>query len=147
MNITVDQAQGKVSVTILGLHGDLDASNYQDVIAKAREVYNTGTRYLLIDMSDTPYMGSSGLVALHSIAVLLRGEEPPDPESGWNAFHAIARDRARLLSEAEGRAVQQHVKLLNPQPRVDRTLEMTGLKQFFEIYTDLQTAIASFEKV
>jgi len=141
MNITVDQAQGKVSVTILGLHGDLDASNYQDVIAKAREVYNTGTRYLLIDMSDTPYMGSSGLVALHSIAVLLRGEEPPDPESGWNAFHAIARDRDA------GRAVQQHVKLLNPQPRVDRTLEMTGLKQFFEIYTDLQTAIASFEKV
>jgi hypothetical protein len=27
---------------------------------------------------------------------------------------------------------------------VNRTLEMTGLKQFFEIHTDLETAIASF---
>jgi hypothetical protein len=27
---------------------------------------------------------------------------------------------------------------------VNRTLEMTGLKQFFEVHTDLETAIASF---
>ena len=136
MNITVEQAQGKVPVTILGLHGDLDASNYQGVIAKAREAYHAGARHLLLDMSDTPFMGSSGLVALHSIAMLFSGEEPPDPESGWNAFHAIARDR-----EA---GVQRHVKLLNPQPRVDQALAMTGLKQFFEIHTNLQTALASF---
>jgi len=138
MNITVDQAEGSVPVTIVGLHGDLDASNYQDVIAKARELYDVGARHVLLDMSNVPYMGSSGLVALHSIAVLLRGEQPPDPESGWNAFHAIARDQ-----EAD-RGAQQHIKLLNPQPKVVRTLEMTGLKAFFEVHTDLAAAIASF---
>lgn len=136
MNITIDQAEGRVPVTILGLHGELDASNYQDVIAKAREFYNAGARHILLDMSDVPFMASSGLVALHSTAVLLRGEEPPDPESGWGAFHAIDRDRDAGL--------QQHIKLLNPQPEVDRVLEMSGLKEFFEVHTDQETAIASF---
>ena len=136
MRMTVDQAQSRVPVTILGLHGDLDASNFEDVIAKARELYNAGTRHLLLDMSDVPFMGSSGLVALHSIALLLRGEEPPDPEYGWQALHDIERD--------QDAGVQQYVKLINPQPNVDRTLEVVGMKEFFEIHSDLQTAIASF---
>jgi anti-anti-sigma regulatory factor len=138
MNITVERAQGKVPVTILKLQGELDASNYQDVIAKAREAYTGGARYLLIDMRDTPYMGSSGLVALHSIALMMRGEQPPDPESGWSAFHALSQDKG---------GAQSRVKLLGVQPRVERTLEMTGLKSFFEVHSDPEAAIASFEAV
>jgi anti-anti-sigma regulatory factor len=87
-------------------------------------------------MSDTPFMGSSGLAALHSLALLLRGEEMPDLESGWNVFHALDRDRDSGL--------QKHFKILNPQPQVDQVLEMSGLKQFFEVHTDLETALASF---
>ena len=136
MNITVNQAQGKVPVTILGLNGDLDASNYRAVIAGVQQAYNSGARYLLLDMSNVPFMASSGLVALHSGALIMRGEEPPGEEAGWGAFHALDHDRDRGL--------QQHIKLLNPQPAIDRALEMTGLKQFFEIHTDLDTAVASF---
>ena len=136
MNITISQAQGRVPVTIMHIHGDLDASSYRDLIAKGQEVHNAGARDILLDLSDMPYMSSSGLVALHSIALLLRGEKPSDPESGWEAFHAIDRDRDAGL--------QRHVKLLNPQPKVDKTLETAGFKQFFEVYTDLATAIASF---
>lgn len=136
MTITINQTQGKVAVTILGIHGDLDASNYLDVVAKAKEAYDAGARYILIDMNDMPFMASSGLVALHSVALLMRGEEPPDPEYGWAAFRAIDRDRESGL--------QRQVKFLNPQPKVDQVLEMTGLKEFFEIHTDLETAIASF---
>jgi len=136
MDITVQQIQARVPVTILQTHGDLDASNYQDLIAKGKEVYEAGARDILLDMSDTPFMGSSGLAALHSLALLVRGDELPDLESGWNVFHEIDRDRDSGL--------QKHIKLLNLQPQVDRTLEMTGLKQFFEVHTDLETAIASF---
>ena len=136
MNLTVEQAQGKVPVAVLGLHGDLDASNYQEVITKAQAIYNSGSRYLLLDMSDVPFMGSSGLVALHAVAVLMRGDKPADPSSGWDAIHAIDRDRESGL--------QQHVKLLGPQSQVDRVLDRTGLKQFFEVYTDRASAVASF---
>jgi anti-anti-sigma regulatory factor len=136
MFITATEAQGKVPVTILHVQGEMDASNYERLIARATEAYNSGARSLLIDMSEMPFMGSSGLVALHSVAILMRGETPPDPEGGWGAMRSIDRDR-----EA---GPQSHVKLLDPQPRVARVLKMAGFDQFFEIYTDLETAIASF---
>jgi anti-anti-sigma regulatory factor len=136
MQIAVDQIQSRVPVTILAIHGDLDASNYEQVIAKARELYAAGARYLLLDLSDMPFMGSSGVVALHSVALLMRGETPPDPEAGWQAFHSI--DQARVGG------TQQQVKLLSPQPKVSRTLQMTSMNDFFEIHIDKQAAIASF---
>jgi anti-anti-sigma regulatory factor len=137
MIFNIEQIQGTVPVTVLSTHGDLDASNYQDLIARVRELYQGGTRYLLLDMNDTPFMSSAGLVALHAVALLMRGDKPPDPEMGWEAFHAIDRD-------LDG-GLQRNVKLLNPQPRVDRALEKTGLKQFFEVFTDRQAAVASFQ--
>jgi anti-anti-sigma regulatory factor len=136
MNLTVEQVQGKVPVTILGIQGDLDASNYQDLVARAQAIYKAGGQYILLDMSATPFMGSSGLVALHGIATLLRGEKPADPEAGWDAIHALDRDRESGL--------QKNLKLLNPQPQVERVLERTGLKQFFDVHTDREAAIASF---
>lgn len=136
MNVTVAQADGRVPVTILHTHGDLDASSYKELIAAAGTAFDGGARDILLDLSDTQYMSSSGLVALQSIAALARGEIPPDPGAGWEAFHAIDRDR-------EG-GLQAHFKLLNPQPRVDRVLEMSGFKRFLEVYTDLEAAVASF---
>ena len=136
MGITVHQAKGKVPVTVLQPHGDLDASNFRDLIAKAKEAHSAGARDILLDLSDTPYMSSSGLVALHSIATMLRGETPPDLESGWGAFRSIDRDKDL--------GPQQHFKLLNPQPEVDKVLELAGFKRFLEVYTDLETAVASF---
>jgi anti-anti-sigma regulatory factor len=87
-------------------------------------------------MSDVPFMGSSGLVALHAVAVLMRGDKPADPASGWDAIHAIDRDRES--------GMQKHAKLLAPQQQVDRVLDRTGLKQYFEIHSDRETAMASF---
>jgi len=136
MQLTVEQAQSRVPVTILAIRGDLDASNYEEVIAKARELYQAGARDLLLDLSAMPFMGSSGVVAIHSVAMLLRGEVPPDPEMGWQAFHAIDHDRRA--------GKQPHVKLLGPQAKVSRTLQMTGLDEFFDIYTDRQAALESF---
>ena len=136
MNITLEQIGGKTPITILCTHGDLDASNYQDLITAARQSHQHGTRSLLLDMSETSFMSSSGLVALHTVALLMQDQALPDPELGWGALHAIN-------ASSEG-SPQQQVKLLNPQPQVLRALEKTGLKQFFEIYMDRITAIASF---
>ena len=60
MTITTRQAQGSVPVTVLGLEGDLDASNYLDVIAAARKAYDAGARHLVLDMGGVPFMSSSG---------------------------------------------------------------------------------------
>jgi anti-anti-sigma regulatory factor len=136
MNVTVSQAQGRVPVTILQTHGDLDAASYRALIEMAQEEWRAGASNLLLDLSDTPYMSSSGVVALQSIAALVRDEDPPDLEAGWDAFHSIARDRDEGL--------QPHFKLLNPQPRVARVLEMVGFTRFLEVSSDLEAAVASF---
>ncbi|HEU5098357.1 MAG TPA: STAS domain-containing protein [Roseiflexaceae bacterium] len=136
MQLTVDQVQSRVPVTILAIQGDLDASNYEQVIAKAHQLYQAGTRHLLLDLGAMPFMGSSGVVALHSVSLLMRGEQPPDPQGGWQAFHSIDQHRTG--------GAQANVKLLNPQPKVNRTLQMTSMSDFFEIYTEREAAIASF---
>jgi anti-anti-sigma factor len=136
MDMTVSHAQGRVPVAVLHVHGEVDASSYQDLIAQAQEVHAAGTRDVLMDLSNVSYMSSSGLVALQSIAALLRGDEMPDLESGWGALRAVDRDREL--------GFQSHFKLLHPQPRVDHVLEVVGFKRFLEIYTDMEEAVASF---
>jgi anti-anti-sigma regulatory factor len=134
--IIAEEVQGAAPVTVLQIHGELDRSNYQTVIARAREAYEGGARDLLLDLEYVPFMGSSGLVAFHSIALLMRGETPPDPEADWATLRSIDGEREAGL--------MQHVKLLNPQPKVEKVLKMAGFDGFFEIYTDQEAAIASF---
>ena len=136
MNLTVTQMQGRVPVTVLGVQGDLDGSSYTDLIAKGRELCAAGPRDILLDLSGMLYMSSAGLVALHSVAMMARGQQPPDPESGWEAFRSISRDQSG--------STQQRVKLLSPQPRVAKVLDTTGFTRFFEVHTDLAAAVASF---
>ena len=136
MELEIAEAQGRIPVTIMKLRGELDASNYLNVIAKAEELYAAGTRDLLLDLSDLSFMASSGLVALHSMALIMKGEEPPDPDHGWGAFRGISRERERGVAE--------HLRIYHPQPSVARTLEMTGFKSFLEVHVDLETALASF---
>jgi len=138
MTVKLDLTKGKVPVTILSILGDLDASNYQEVINTAEKAVKEGGQCLLIDMSEVSFMSSSGIIALHSIALMMRGDKLTNPEYGWEAFRALDRDK--------GSGIQERVKILNPQPRVDRSLEISGMKAFFEIHTDLETAVSSFTK-
>lgn len=136
MNISVSQAPGRVPVTVLKLDGQLDGQNYQELITKAQELFQAGARDFLLDLSDLTYISSAGLVALHSVALLARGEELPDVEGGWSAYRSMGR-----TSEA---GVQRHVKLLNPRSEVMGVLDMVGFSNVFEIYTDREEAINSF---
>src|SRR5688572_24752789 len=136
MDISVSQAQGSVPVAVLKLKGELDGQNYQDLIAKAQELYKAGSRDLLLDLSDLTYVSSAGLVALHSVALLLRGEELPDTEGGWSAYRSMRRS-----SQA---GIQRHIKLLNPREEVKGVLEMVGFDRVFEMHTDLDQAVKSF---
>jgi anti-anti-sigma regulatory factor len=136
MNMSVSEAQGNVPVTVIKLDGQLDGQNYQDLISKAQELYKAGARDFLLDLSDLTYISSAGLVALHSMALLARGEELPDTEGGWSAYRSMGRS-----SEA---GMQKHVKLLNPRSEVMGVLDMVGFTNVFESYTDLDEAVRSF---
>lgn len=136
MNILVSVEQANVPVTVVCLEGKLDGQNYQELIARAKELYQAGARNLLLDLAELTYISSAGIVALHTIALLLRGEVLPDPEQGWSTLKSVERTR-----EA---GMQKQVKLLNVRPEVNSVLDMVGLTAFFEFFTDRETALRSF---
>ena len=136
MDISISQRQGNVPVTVIKVDGQLDGQSYQDLIGKARELYEAGARDFLLDLTDLTYISSAGLVAIHSIALLVKGEEIPDPESGWSAYRSMGRTSAAGL--------QTHIKLLNPREEVRNVLDMVGFGNVFQIFTNLDDAVKSF---
>jgi len=136
MEITIQKAQGSVPVTIFRISGDIDGSTYRDLIARGQEVFQAGTTALLLDLKETRFISSAGMVALHSLAKIMRGTKRLDANEGWESFREIDRERAA------GR--QKAIKLLNLQPKVKNVLELAGFDQFFEIFTDEAEALASF---
>jgi anti-anti-sigma regulatory factor len=136
IDLNVLQMQGRVPVTVLQPRGDIDASNYLDLIAAARQAYAAGARDILLDLGQVAYMSSSGIIALLSSAALTRGDALPDLESGWGAFRALDRDRDT--------GMQEHFKLLNPQPKVDKVLDTVGMTRYLQVFTDRDEALASF---
>lgn len=138
MKTEVIEVQANQPITILKLVGELDASCYMDIISQVHSLYRGGCRNLLLDLSEMSFMASSGLVALHSIALIMRGEEPPDASAGWQTMQAMTADFSDTATH------EPHCKLLAPQPRVVKTLKMTGFEHIFEQFTDRETAVNSF---
>ncbi|MBI2331759.1 MAG: STAS domain-containing protein [Chloroflexi bacterium] len=136
MEINISHEKGNVPVTVIQVTGQLDGQTYQKLIASAQEVLNGGAKNILLDMSDLAFISSAGLVSLHVIALLLRGEAMPDLEHGWAALKSVNKSRES--------GVQQHVKLLNPRAEVLNVLDMVGFSSFFEIFNDKQKALESF---
>jgi anti-anti-sigma regulatory factor len=133
VNTTVDRLSPGVAV--VALDGELDASNFRDLVATGQGLYADGVRRLVLDLTALTYMASSGIVALHSLVLVFRGHEPPDPEAGWQAIHEVSAD-------ATGDAAIDEVRLVAPQPAIDRVLERTGLKRVLPVFDDRAAALA-----
>jgi anti-anti-sigma regulatory factor len=133
VNTTVDRVSPGVAV--LALDGELDASNFRALVAQGEALYADGVRLLVLDLADLTYMASSGIVALHSLVLVFRGSQPPDPEAGWQAIHEVSAD-------ATGGEPVDEVRLVAPRPAIDRVLERTGLKRVLPVFEDRAAAIA-----
>jgi anti-anti-sigma regulatory factor len=133
MDITTDRPSPDVAV--LGLTGELDGSNFEKVVDAGRVARDGGARRIVIDLSGLTYMGSSGLVAIHSIALLLRGQEPTSPEDGWQAIHD--------LGTATAGDAEQGVVLAGPPPSIERVLDRSGMLGLFPVHADRESAVAA----
>jgi len=136
MNVTTSTAMGRVQVTVIRIDGQLDGQSYLELIDTAKALFKEGVRDFLVDLTDMTYISSAGLVALHSIALLTRGEQLPDTEAGWSAFRSVGK--------ASSSGMQEHIKLFNPREEVKSVLEMVGFNRVFSVFTDLDEAVKSF---
>jgi len=128
MEISVDLQQAGEPVAVMRLQGSIDASNFVQIVDKAHEIYKNPARNLILDLSEVPSISSTGLAAIHKIALLYSGV--PDQMKHPDLTHSST--------------ARKHVKLLSPQPDVEKSLETAGLKLFFKVFYDLETALKSF---
>ncbi len=133
MDIHVEIRQsGDDTIAIMKLNGDVNASNFMEVVNQAQGLYNNPARNLIIDLEGVSSISTTGVVALHKIALVYSGVP-----------QGVEADDARPDFTHSSNA-RKYVKLLNPQPEVEKTLEKSGMKLFFKIYKDLESAIQSF---
>jgi anti-anti-sigma regulatory factor len=131
IEVTVNQTGDDV-VAVMKLKGDINASNFMEVVTKAREIYNNPAGNLVLDLSAVTSVSTTGVVALHKIALIYSGVQQ-DVEADDSRPDFTHSSNAR-----------KYVKLLNPQPDVDKALEKAGMKLFFKVYEDLDSALTSF---
>jgi anti-anti-sigma regulatory factor len=131
MEIEISVEQVNDSIALMKIKGEINASNFTQVVDKARAAYNNPARNLIIDLSEVPSISSTGQVAIHKIALIYSGAQQEVEENKNPDFTHNSNAR-------------KYVKLLNPQPAVDEALQKAGLKLFFKVYKDLDSAVKSF---
>jgi anti-anti-sigma factor len=130
MEILVSQADGRVPVTIFSVRGQINAETAPQLQAEAEKAIKAGTRHLLLDLGEAPYISSAGMRVLAYLLVLLRKHSDEDQ---------VARSHTRKSSRRS-----PYLKLLNPSPDVLRALTMVGFDLFLGIYSDYQKALSAF---
>ena len=134
MEIKVSTENGKVPVTVMHIDGNIDSATYEIFTAKADEQIKGGTRYILVDLSHTPFVSSAGLRALHNIFNQLRALHPDTNLSTEEVKKGISA----------GTYKSPHLKLLNLSKETQTAFTLSGFDMFIETYTDKAKAIASF---
>lgn len=117
-NITSEQMEGNVPVTIFHIDGWLDAQSEDQLLAAARKAHDGGSRYLLIEMSSLDTLTSAGIRALQRVYQLYT----PKDES----------------------PKVDHLKLCNAPPQIYNVLSITGFLQNIPMYESQEDALASF---
>jgi anti-anti-sigma regulatory factor len=128
LNITASQIQGEVPVTILHLSGHLHGNTEQELLDRARQAQEDGSKYLLLDLSDVEVLTSAGLRAIHNIFNLFT------PQSDVEIIHQHGEEPYK----------SPYFKLVCPNPEVYYVLNITGFLQNLLIYNNMDEAVNSF---
>jgi len=135
MELRTERPAALPAAAILYIKGNVDGSNYQELIQQGRALYADGARQMVLELSECAYMSSSGLVALNALSKLLRGENLPNLEDGWAVL--------KTMDDARGMTGKPQIVLVNPTTRVERVLELAGLKTMLPLYPDMASALAA----
>ena len=129
MEISVSEQQARVPVTILKISGAI--TDNRELEQYANDVFSKGGRNILLDLTDVPYMATSGLRALHAIYLLLRANAPEES------------DDAVKSGIAAGTFMSPHLKLVNPSAHVLEALRAAGYDMFLDIHRSQTQALDS----
>jgi anti-anti-sigma factor len=132
MEITVSSEQGRVPVKVFHIVGDVDTESYEQLQTKARQEINAGTRYIVLDLAEVPYISSYGIRAISQIFNWLRDSSKDESDSEISQ------------GVRAGTYQSHHLILVNPSSRVMKVLKETGLDMYVHVDHDVKAAVSSF---
>jgi hypothetical protein len=128
LNITSSQIQGDVTVIVLHLNGHLHGDTEPQLLDRARQAYEDGSKYLLLDLSGVEVLTSAGLRAIHKIFNLFT------PQSDIEIIHQHGAEPYK----------SPYFKLVCPNPKIYYVLNIAGFLQNILIYNNMEDAVNSF---
>jgi anti-anti-sigma regulatory factor len=128
LTITSSQIQGDPPVTVLHLSGHLHGNTERELLDRARQAQEDGSKYLLLDLSGLEVLTSAGLRAIHNIFNLYT------PRADLDVIHQHGEEPYK----------SPYFKLVSPNPDVYYVLNIAGFLQNILIYNDLDKAVNSF---
>ena len=128
LSITTSQIQGNVTVTILHLGGHLHGSTENQLLDSARQSYEDGATYLLLDLAGLEVLSSAGLRAIQNIFKLLT------PPSDMELIHRHSEEPYK----------SPYLKLVCPNPQIYYVLNITGFMQNLLVFNNMEDAVKSF---
>jgi anti-anti-sigma regulatory factor len=132
MEIKTTSGSARVPITIIHIKGNVDSATYQAFQTKADELINSGARYILVDLAESPFISSAGLRVLHNIFNSLR------------SLHKDVNDEELRRKMSTGAYKSPHLKVANLSSQVRDAFVISGFDTYIEVYDDIKKAIASF---
>ncbi|MDP1602939.1 MAG: STAS domain-containing protein, partial [Legionella sp.] len=114
---------------ILHFEGSLDGQTETLAVERAREVMDSGGRFLVIDLKGVDMVTSAGLRALHTIYKMFT---PNEEIQAWHVEHADETFKS------------PYFVLAQPSPQVHYVLSIAGFLQSICIFPTMQAALDSF---
>ena len=128
LTITSSQIQGDVSVTILHLKGQLYGPTEGELLDRARQVKEDGSKHLLLDLSELEILSSAGLRAIQNIFKLFSPQEDLE-----------------LMNKRGGEPYKSpYMKIVCPNPQIYYIFNIAGFLQNILVYNNLEEATNSF---
>lgn len=134
MEIKTSIETSRVPVMIMHITGNIDSTSHEMFTTKTLELIQDGARYILIDLSEAPFISSAGLRAMHGIFKKLRSMYPDTDLSEIEFKKRVGK----------GAYKSPYLKLLNLSKDTQTAFELSGFDMFIETHTDMAEAIASF---
>ncbi|HEY2979573.1 MAG TPA: STAS domain-containing protein [Anaerolineales bacterium] len=119
LKITVEQVQAGVPVTIFRLRGWLDAQSEDLLLQAARQSYEQGARFLLLDLKGVDTLTSAGMRSIQKIYKMYTPEQ----------------EHYKVM----------HLKVCESPPQIYHVLGITGFLHNIPNYESAQAALDSFK--
>ncbi len=125
--LRITKAEGKF--VTLRLAGRLDGQTEELLLKEANQLFNSGVRFLLIDLTELEMLTSAGLRAFHKIFKLFT---PQAEVETWN-------------KEKHGEPYKsKYFKLAGANSRIYYVLNLAGFLHNIPIFKDVEVAAESF---